>query len=436
MSRSGSSRRHPVALALAASVCIGLLAFGAAASAAPIGQRDTVEIELLITVNSKPGWDLVIPNFERVHPDIDVHVDYAQNNDSLYQLEITRLAAGNAPALLATSPGCGTPIALCALGKAGHLAPMLKKPWASNKRSPTLLTSYGKVGPSLVGFVPQVAPTGIYTNDSLFARLGLKVPQTYAQLLDVCRKAKAGGTSAIILAGPATSTSQLIIGLVVPMVYGKDRQWNGKLKAGKASFSSSSGWRRGLQRFVEMNQAGCFQPGATGVTSGATQAVLFAQGQGLMFYIGSNTKGLIDAANPRFEYSFHRFPGATTATETTTIISLLQAISVNAHASAREQAAAQTFVDFLARPQQNELFAKATGGLTQYQFLKGELPDELASFAKLFAEKKYVVNPPSEWWNGSVSRALQQNQVGLLTGQRSVDDILEAMDAAWKQGPT
>ena len=309
---------------------------------------------MLITVNSKPGWDLVIPNFQRAYPNIKVDVDYEPNNAALYQVQLTRLAAGNAPELLTTNPGCGTPIAICALGKAGHLGAMLKKPWASKTRSPSLLTSYSKYHESLVGFVPVVAPFGIFTNDSMFKQLGLKVPETFSQLLDVCRKAKAAGTAAVVLAGGATTnTLNLINGLVVPMVYGKDKQWTGKLKAGKVTFSGTSGWRRGLQRFVDMNDAGCFQPGAAGVTSGAAQAVLFAQGQGLMFPIASNNEGLIAAASPNFDYSFHRLPSGTTATETTTLLSLQQSVSVNAHASAGNQAAAQTFVDFIARPQQN-----------------------------------------------------------------------------------
>ena len=31
--------------------------------------------------------------------------------------------------------------------------------------------------------------------------------------------------------------------------------------------------------------------------------------------------------------------------------------------------------------------------------------------------------------------SLQQDAIGLLTGQRSIDDVLGATDAAWKQGP-
>ena len=75
-------------------------------------------------------------------------------------------------------PGCGTPISICVLGKAGHLAPMLKKPWT--KRSLPLVTSLDKLGKGLFAFTPTVAPIGIFTNDDRFKQLGLKVPQTFA----------------------------------------------------------------------------------------------------------------------------------------------------------------------------------------------------------------------------------------------------------------
>jgi raffinose/stachyose/melibiose transport system substrate-binding protein len=432
--RSGLGRRHRVALVILASAFFGLLA---AAGEAPAKPSDTVTIEMLITINSKPGWDLVIPNFERAYPNIKVDVAYEPNNAALYQVELTQLAAGNAPELLTTNPGCGTPIAICELAKAGHLAPMLNKPWASKNRSPSLLTSYGKHGPSLVAFVPQVAPFGIFTNDTMFKQLGLKVPETYAQLLDVCKKAKAAGTVGMILAGGATTTAVFMIdSLAVPILYAKDKQWTGKLKAGKVTFSGSSGWRRALQRYIDMNNAGCFQPGAAGVSSGAAAAGLFAQGQGLMFIAASSTEGIVAAASPQFRYSFRRLPSGASPIETTTHISLQQSLSVNAHSSAGNQAAAQNFIDFVARPKQNELFARATGGLTEYEFLKGLAPTFMPGFAKILAEKRYVMNPQADWWNAGVTLALQQNQVGLLTGQRSIDDILKAMDAAWKQGPS
>jgi raffinose/stachyose/melibiose transport system substrate-binding protein len=372
MERSRLRLGHRAALALAAIAVSGLLTIGVGASAARTdAQSDTTTISMLITANSKPAWEVLIPNFERAYPNLRVDITYVASNTVLYQLETTELAAGNASDVLATTPGCGTPIAICTLAKAGYLAGMPNKPWAKRTRSVPLVLSYGKYGQRLFGFVPQVAPFGIFTNDSLFKRLGLKIPQTFPQLLDVCRKAKAAGTAAVILAGgSATPVTFLIEALAIPNVYGKDKRWTGKLKAGKVTFDGSPGWRQALQHFIEMNNAGCFQPGATGVSSGTVAAQLFAQGQGLMFPLTSNNDGTISAASPQFSYSFHAFPGGTGSTQTTTFISLLQLVSVNAHSSARNQAAAQSFVDFIARPQQNALFTKLTGGLSQYQILK------------------------------------------------------------------
>jgi raffinose/stachyose/melibiose transport system substrate-binding protein len=416
-------------------VLVGLVALAAGPAAAPAKRADTVTISILRIVNSKPAWDVLIPNFERAYPNIKVDAAYTPSNTSMYQLEATELAAGNAPDLLSTDPGCGTPVAVCVLGRGGYLAPMVAKPWAK-KRSLPLVTSENKHDGALVAFEPQVGFNGVFTNDSLFSKLGLKVPQTFSQLLDVCRKARAAGTSAVILAGGSGApVSGLIEGLAVATVYGKDKHWNQKLKAGKVAFAGSSGWHLALRRFIDMNDAGCFQPGATGVTSGNTAAALFAQGRGLMLALTSINKGAIDAASPQFNYSFHRFPGGTSPTETTTYLSLAPEVSVNAHSSAGNQRAAQTFVDFIARPKQNALYTQVTGGLSQYEFLKGKIPDFMSSLRRVFAENKWVVSPHASWWNAATLKALQDNAIGLITGQRSIEDVLKAMDAAWKQGP-
>ena len=299
------------------------------------------------------------------------------------------------------------------------------------------MTAYGKYGPRLFGFVPQVAPFGIFTNDTMFKQLRLKIPQTFSQLLDVCRKAKAAGTAAVVLTGgTSTLASTMITSLAVPTVYAKDKKWTAKLKAGKVTFNGSRGWRQALQHFIDMNNAGCFEPGALASSSGTVAAGLFAQGRGLMFPQSSNNEGTIAGDKPQFSYSFHPFHTAASPTQTTTTINLLQALSVNAHSSAKNQAAAQTFIDFVARPQQNAAFTHLTGGLSRYQFLKRQIPAFMSSMAPVFAKQAYLIAPVANWWNGSTVLALQQNQIGLITGQRSIDDVLKAMDAAWQLGPS
>jgi hypothetical protein len=40
------------------------------------------------------------------------------------------------------------------------------------------------------------------------------------------------------------------------------------------------------------------------------------------------------------------------------------------------------------------------------------------------------------WWNGDVMQALVNDQIGLVTGQVTIDGLLNAMDTAWKEGPS
>jgi raffinose/stachyose/melibiose transport system substrate-binding protein len=150
----------------------------------------------------------------------------------------------------------------------------------------------------------------------------------------------------------------------------------------------------------------------------------------------SGTMGNIDADGAQFGLSFYPYPGGTSPDQTMSYLHLAALVSINAHSSAQNQAAAQMFVDFLARPKQDALYARVNGALTQDEFLEGQMPAFMSSFVPIFANHDYVIEPDSYWWNANVLLALQTDAVGLITGQLSVDDVLNAMDAAWKQGPS
>jgi raffinose/stachyose/melibiose transport system substrate-binding protein len=426
----GRRKRHARTTVGLTAVVASCLLSVAAAGAAP---RATITLSLLANNVGQPGYQVLVANFERVYPNIKIEATYAASTNALYQLERTQLAAGNAPDLFVVYPGCGTPISVCTLAKAGYLAPMVKTPWV--KRSVRLATSFDKYGPNLVAFTPIASLYGVFTNDDLFKRLKLKLPETFPQLLALCRQAKAAGTVAIMLAGNSpTDISSLVTGMAVPLVYAKDKQFLAKQKTGSATFAASPGWRQTLQELADMNAAGCFEAGAAGVT-GAAAATQFAQGQALMLPAITNMKGLIDAGSPRFTYSHHLFPGGASTRDVRTYLHLSLSLAVNAHSSVEEQRAAQTFVDFFARPKQNALFAEIQGGMTQYQFRQRQLPDYMSSEASVVVKSAYVISPVETWWNADVLLQMQQNQIGVITGQRSVDDVLRAMDTGWKRGP-
>jgi ABC-type glycerol-3-phosphate transport system substrate-binding protein len=50
---------------------------------------------------------------------------------------------------------------------------------------------------------------------------------------------------------------------------------------------------------------------------------------------------------------------------------------------------------------------------------------------------KITYNDPTQsWWNANVLLALQQDAIGLISGQSTTDSVLQAMDTAWQQGPS
>jgi len=431
MTRSRTGRVHGARCALAAVVSVCVLASSSATAQAV--SKGSVTLTFLTYVSYQSTYAVIIPSFERAHPDITVDVTYTPTIQSLYQLETTQLAAGNATDLLATYPGCGTPISICRLAKAGDLAPMLRKAWA--KRLDPRVLAYSKVGPSLFAFEPAVIFDGLLTNDTMFKKLGLRYPQTFAQLLAFCGAARKKGTIPVLMPAQGSNTlQQLVADIALTTVYAKDKTWGRKLREGKATFEGTPGWHQALQEIVRMNQAECFQPGPAATTGPAGDS-MFAQGQTLAYSMTTGHKGAIDAAKPAFTYTQRPFPAAERSAQNVVLLQLAPALSVNAHASKQNQAAAQQFVDFLARPDEGAVFARINGGLSEAQLRAARFPGYLSSFLPLYTQGRYGINPIETWWNASVGNALTTYGTGLLTGQESIDDVLEAMDAAWKLGP-
>jgi raffinose/stachyose/melibiose transport system substrate-binding protein len=430
----GRARVRPRVAGAVLAGAVFALGMGVGAGSARPARSNQVTLNMLAYASNAPGWNVLIPNFERVDPNITIDITYAPTLTTLYQLETTELAAGNGPDLLSVWPGCGTPISVCVLAKDGYLAPLLNEPWT--KRSIPLVTSASKYGQGLFVFSPSVTFDGIFTNDDMFKKLGLQVPQTFSQLLTVCAKAKAAGTIPMLLGASGSGViQQLLAHIALTTVYASDPRWGQQLKAGTVTFDGTPGWHAALQDLVDMNNAACFEPGPAALTTVAADGE-FAQGQALMYLNLTAHKGAIDAGNPQFTYSQHPFPSGNDPSRTMTLMNLSLGPSVNARSSPANQAAARTFVDFAARPAQDALYVQLTGGVTQYQLLKQQLPGYLSSFVPTLAAHRYAVNPVQTWWNADVGNALTTYGTGLLTGQDSIDDDLKAMDAAWQEGPS
>jgi raffinose/stachyose/melibiose transport system substrate-binding protein len=135
-----------------------VVALWVGASGARPARSDTVTITMLANNIHQPALSVLIANFEQVFPNIKVNVTY-QGTAGQYELTTTELAAGNAPDLFITWPGCGTPVSVCLLAKEGYLAPMVGVPWT--KFSAPVVISESKYDQGLYVYSPGLSFYGI-----------------------------------------------------------------------------------------------------------------------------------------------------------------------------------------------------------------------------------------------------------------------------------
>ncbi len=88
-------------------------------------------------------------------------------------------------------------------------------------------------------------------------------------------------------------------------------------------------------------------------------------------------------------------------------------------------------VDFLAQPEQQASYAKILGEISVPDSVTGSVPDLYTAFGPLLQQKKTVTLPSLIWPNPAVGTALTPGMQGLVTGQKSVSDVLTDLDNAW-----
>jgi raffinose/stachyose/melibiose transport system substrate-binding protein len=108
------------------------------------------------------------------------------------------------------------------------------------------------------------------------------------------------------------------------------------------------------------------------------------------------------------------------------------AFSINA--AAKNKDAAKAFLAWAAQPEQTKAFAEIDGalpvsGLDKYDFEGGAYKN----VGDLIKNGNYGPLPNIQWPNSAVYDALATGVQGIITGQKSPDEVLQAMDAAWGQ---
>lgn len=340
----------------------------------------------------------------------------------------TQLQAGNAADMMVLAPGTGQPISVITLADAGFLEPL-------DDTAAGLLPAGSEAEFQIDGKTyaqpTALTPVGMVFNVTAADEAGVtEYPSTYEDLLAACADAREAGKSFTVLAGGVSFNTGLISMLIsATRVYAQTPDWNEQRAAGDVTFADS-GWKDVLDDIVEMNDKGCFQDGAAG---GTFDSITQGMGGGTSLTAavpGSAAASIGDATGA--ELNVQAFPPAD-GEKAFTVTGANYAWGINAASDDAVKASAQAFLDWVAQPENAKAYADLSGSVPITGIDTETLLPEYAPIGDLLANGDYAGLPNATWPNPAVYDALGVGVQGLLTGQKTVDQVLADMDAAWDQ---
>ena len=356
-----------------------------------------------------------------------VEIEVVPYPGDAYNTQVTtQLQAGNAADMMILSPGTGQAISVVSLAEAGFLEPLDD---TSAAVIPEGTESLYEVDGDIYAQPAALNPTGFLYNAAGAEEVGIdEYPTSYEDMLEACGPAREGGKSFNVLAGSAPPNNGLLAMVIsATQVYGPTPDWNAQRAAGDVTFADSA-WRNVLETIVEMKDTGCFQDGVEGGTFDSITQGIGGQTSLTASVPGSAAKSIGDATG--LDLTVQAFP-ATDGDQPFIVASAGYAWAINAAAEDGAKASAQEFLDWAAEPEQAQAFADLSGLVAITGADAANLPAPYQPVGELLEQGKFVEAPLATFPNPGVYDALTVGIQGLLTGQKTVDQILDEMDAAW-----
>ncbi|MDO9398252.1 MAG: extracellular solute-binding protein [Herbiconiux sp.] len=377
--------------------------------------------------NLESPYESLAKDYMAANPDITITTNPTPN-DKYGETIRTQLSAGNASDVIQTTPGSGDARGLVPLAEAGFLAPLGDTAKALVPAgSESVFEFDGKVYGQPLDFTigSIVASMGTAAQNGI-----TEFPTTMGDLYADCTALVGAGKSMFAVAGAAGPNAGLTAqAIAASRVYAETPDWNQQRADGDVTFADTPGWTETLQTVIDLNEGGCFQPGVEG---GGFDAITngLAGGTSIGGFIPSGSAvEIAQAAPPQADFKIQPFP-AEDGGKPYILASSNYTMSLNAKSA--DNKAATDFIEWLATPEAQQSYFEYSGELPVSAYQDMDLSDTVySSVVDLLADKSYAPLPANVWPNPSVYQALQTGVQGLLTGQKTVDQVLADMDAAW-----
>jgi raffinose/stachyose/melibiose transport system substrate-binding protein len=415
-----STTRISVALTLSATV------LAACSSGTGASSGDALRISAVAT--DRAGTEAVITAFKRTNPGVEITTAYADTDQYQGTLR-TQLSSGTAPDVFFAWPGNGNPGAIEVLAPTGYIADLSGRSWTS--AIPSGIKPVTQVSGRTYIVPLTFVGIGALYNKKALDETGAKIPATWTETLAFCDAAKAEDKVAFALGNQTDWITQLVDYALVPTtVYAKTPDFDQRMRSGSATFAGS-GWKTAMDKYLEMNERGCFSKDPLG-TSFETSVSQLAKGDAVAAIQVTSTLNQLKSEAPQgAEFGLFLVPATDNPDETRMPGAAGGAFALNA--KAENPGLASKFIDFLATPEAMNLYAQATGNLPSVpndQYKADPALQPLIDFQKA---GKTVPFMDQLWPNPKVQQAHFTGVQNMFAGKSTPTTVLKEMDKTYQE---
>lgn len=375
----------------------------------------TMEIEFFQQkVEAVDTFNTLIEKFESENPDIKVVQNNVPDPGSVL---MARVASGDAPDVLLDYPNAAE---FVIRAQEGFLYDLSGQSFLDNVK-PGVIESIAIDGGNY-SLPISVNTIGVYYNTAIFDELGLKAPKNYAEFEKVLQAIKDSGRTPIALADKESWTVGISMNQMSGTEFDDAAGFYASLEDGSGDATQSAELRQIAERIVALRDYGTEDALAVGYGDAVN---LFANGEVAMLIQGIWAKPSIEEANPEIEFSMFPVP-ATNEADQKVIYGIDAAVSIGAETEYPE--AALKFLEFLAQPENAQIFADLDGSPSTIVGVESKV-EEFTLLTTLLDEGRSF-----EWhhfkWAAGMEGQFNDTAQSLVV-DKDVDAYLEQMNAVF-----
>lgn len=398
------TRRSAVAL---------LAGAGAGSALAPPAKAQSTELTFWSwRQEDRAAYQRFIADFQKGNPGVSVKFEAFEPQN--YQTILsTALAGGKGPDVMQVR-AYGN---LESIAKAGYLMPLdpAKVPELANLPESALKAESVRGEPAVYA-VPFASQTMLIVyNTELFAANGVKPPETWDELIELCKALKAKNITPFANGVATAWQNETIVSALLSSMIGKS--FEADLVAGKADFTDAR-FVNALKKLDEIKQY--FAPNFTGVDYASAQQ-LFVAGRAAMFAGGSFELANFAKQNPRLKMDVFAPPAAQTGGER--LVGLYYDGGYAINAKTEKSDAALKFIRYLATPQFGTAFSNTLQNVSPIKGVQAEDP-QVAKVSQMNSNAiSYLMLVHFRYQEPSGSVLLQQGVQKMMAGQATPEQV-------------